>query len=174
MMKRLNWIIVALALLVGGSAVAQIYIPGGPIKPPELPAKPKAKTRPKQTANKQGKYYGVTFTCSAPSADLFIDGENIGWINGTMELKLKAGSHVVELFDVCYDDYSTTINVSGDNQSFHFNLIESTDRSKQCYLGIYYSEGSYGYPQDYTKAVEHFRNAAEQGDIYAQVNLGSC
>ena len=51
-MKRLNCILVAVALIVGGTAVAQVQIQGGPIKPPIPPAKqrqkPKKKARPKK------------------------------------------------------------------------------------------------------------------------------
>ena len=170
-MKRITCFFFALALMIGGGAVAQIYIPGGRIKPPEPTRQP---LPPKPPVSTKAKYYYVTFTCNAPYADMFIDDENMGGIHGTRELKLKAGSHVVELYESCYNNYSTTINVSGDNKSFHFNLIEKTDPSSQCYLGIYYHGGSDGYPQDYAKAVEHFRNAAEQGDICAQANLGLC
>ena len=56
-MKRITSILLTLALMLGGSAMAQIQIPGGAIKPPVPPVKqrlkPKAKARPK----KQVKYY---------------------------------------------------------------------------------------------------------------------
>ena len=174
MMKRLNNILLAVALIVCGSAIGQIQIPGGPIKPPIPPRQANPPKTQKPPMSPKFKYYDVTFTCNVPSADLFIDGENIGWIHRTQELKLTAGSHVVELYSSYYNDFSSTINVSTNNQSFHFDLIEQTDRNSQSILGFYYYEGSYGYPQDYAKAVEHFRNAAEQGDIYSQVNLGLC
>lgn len=80
-MKRLNCILIALALMVGGSAVGQIQIPGGPIKPPVPPAKqrqkPKKQARPKKAAQATVKYYDVTFTCNAPDADLYIDDDYV-------------------------------------------------------------------------------------------------
>ena len=163
MMKRLNNILVALALIVCGSAIGQIQIPGGPIKPPIPPRQANPPKTQKPPMSPKFKYYDVTFTCNVPDASLYIDDKYESGANSVCTL--KAGSHVVELYSTCYNDFSTTINVSGNNKSFHFNLIEKTDRNSQSYLGFYYYEGSYGYPQDYAKAVEHFRNAAEQGDI---------
>ncbi len=39
-------------------------------------------------------------------------------------------------------------------------------------LGYYYSEGIYGYPQDYTKALELYYRAAELGYAEAYCNIG--
>ena len=99
-MKRLNCILVAVALMVGGTAVGQINIPGGSISKPPLPPAKKCKTCGKtvndcqykghhpaqkkcKTCGKvvndcqyKGKHpkapevYDVAFTCNAYDADL--------------------------------------------------------------------------------------------------------
>ena len=74
-MKRLNCILIALALIIGSSAVGQIQIPGGPIKPPVPEAKKRTKPTAKVRPKKQVKYYDVTFNCNAYDADLYIDGD---------------------------------------------------------------------------------------------------
>ena len=175
-MKRLNWILVVLVLMIGSSAVAQIQIPGGPIKPPVPPVKtrtkPKAKTRPKKTTTQKVKYYDVTFTSNAYDGDLYIDGEYIGDANTTWTL--KSGSHKVKVITDYYNDYSTTINVSNSNKSFNLNLTEKTDAESQYQLAVNYYEGRCGYSQDYNEAVKRFRNAAEKGNASAQFWLGFC
>ena len=110
-MKRLNCILIAVALMVGGTAVGQIQIPGGSIKPPPPPVqqrqKPRPKTRPKQEEPQQAtkptqkqkqkpqvKYYDVTFTCNAPDADLYIDGDYGGAADPCQPL--KAGTHALK------------------------------------------------------------------------------
>lgn len=176
MMKRLNWFLVALALMIGGSAVAQIYIPGGPIKPP-VPAvkqrqKSKKKERPKKTTTQKVKYYDVTFSCNAYDADLYIDGEYVGDANTTWTL--TAGSHTVKVVTDYYNDYSTTINVGSSNKYFDLTLTERTDAESQFQLGINYYEGRSGFPQDQTQAAKRYKKAAEQGHAQAQNWLGYC
>ena len=175
-MKRLNWILVVLVLMIGSSAVAQIQIPGGPIKPPVPPVKtrtkPKAKTRPKKTTTQKVKYYDVTFLCNAYDADLYIDGEYVDDANTTYPL--KAGSHTVKVVTDYYNDYSTTINVSASNKSFNLNLTEKTDAESQLQLGANYYEGRSGFPKDYKKATQHLRKAADKGNAYAQNFVGIC
>ena len=39
-------------------------------------------------------------------------------------------------------------------------------------LGVYYSDGLYGFPQDYTKALELFHRAAEHGVAIAYAGIG--
>ena len=128
MMKRLNWILVAMALMVGGTAVGQINIPGGSIQKPPVPAakqrqKPKKQARPKKAAQAKVKYYDVTFTSNAYDGDLYIDGNYVGDAN--IKWTLKAGSHAVKVVTDYYNDYSTTINVSGSNKSFDLTLSTS-------------------------------------------------
>ena len=172
MMKRLNWILVAVALMVGGTAVGQINIPGGSIKPPVPPAKqrqkPKKKTRPK----KQAKYYDVTFNCNAYDADLYIDGDYVGDANTIWTL--KAGSHAVKVVTDYYNDYSTTINVSSNNKSFDLTLSEKSDAESQYMLAVNYYEGRSGFPQNYSEAVKHFLNAANKGHAKSQNWIGYC
>lgn len=48
------------------------------------------------------------------------------------------------------------------------------EKYSQFYLGVYYYFGDRGVPQDYQKAAELFTKSAEQGDSYAQCNLGDC
>ena len=48
------------------------------------------------------------------------------------------------------------------------------DPDAQFALGGYYFHGGSVVPQDYEQAVYWFRQAAEQGDSYAQFYLGSC
>ena len=104
-MKRITAILLTLALMVGGTAVGQINIPGGGISKPPLPPAKKCKTCGKtvndcqykghhppqkkcKTCGKvvndcqyKGKHpkapevYDVAFTCNAYDADLYIDGE---------------------------------------------------------------------------------------------------
>ena len=174
-MKRLNCILVALALIIGGSAVAQIQIPGGPIKPPVPPAKqrtkPKKQANPKKAAQATVKYYDVTFTCNAPDADLYIDDDYVGDANTIQAL--KAGLHTVRVFTDYYNNFSTTINVSSNN-SVDLPLTEKTDAESQYQLGINYYEGRSGFPQDYTQAAKRFLNAANKGDAEAQNWTGYC
>ena len=117
MMKRIVCLLLALILLIGIDAVAQIQIPGGPIRPPVPPAKqrtkPKAKARPKKTATQKVEYYDVTFSCNAYDANLYIDGDYIDDANTAYTL--KAGSHKVEVVTDYYNDYTSTINVSNSN-----------------------------------------------------------
>jgi len=51
--------------------------------------------------------------------------------------------------------------------------IEADDPLAMFYLGCYYDEGIYGYPQDYTKALEYWHRAAEElGHAAAHSNIG--
>ena len=171
-MKRITSILLTLALMIGGSAMAQIQIPGGAIKPPVPPVKqrlkPKAKARPK----KQVKYYDVTFNCNAPDADLYIDGNFVGDAN--IIWTLKAGSHAVKVVTDYYNDYSTTVKVSSSNKSFDLNLTEKTDAESQFQIGINYHEGRSGFPQDYDQALNYFAMAAEKGYVPAITWIGYC
>ena len=173
MMKRLKWIWVAVALMVGGTAVGQINIPGGSIQKPPVPAakqrpKPKKQARPK----KQAKYYDVTFNCNAYDADLYIDGDYVGDANTIWTL--KAGSHAVKVVTDYYNDYSTTINVSSNNKSFDLTLSEKSDAESQYMLAVNYYEGRSGFPQNYSEAVKHFLNAANKGHAKSQNWIGYC
>ena len=156
--------------MVGGTAVAQVQIQGGPIKPPIPPAKQRQKPKKKARPKKQVKYYDVTFSCNAYDADLYIDGDYVGDAN--IIWTLKSGSHRVKVVTDYYNDCSTTINVSSSKKSFDLTLTEKTDAESQFQLGINYYEGRSGFPQDYTKAAKHFHKAAEQGNANAQCNLG--
>ena len=101
-MKRLNCILVAVALIVGGTAVAQVQIQGGPIKPPIPPAKQRQKPKKKARPKKQVKYYDVTFSCNAYDADLYIDGDYVGDAN--IIWTLKSGSHRVKVVTDYYNE----------------------------------------------------------------------
>ena len=188
-MRRLNCILIAVALMVGGTAVGQIQIPGGSIKPPPPPVqqqqKPRPKTRPKQEEPQQAtkptqkqkqkpqvKYYDVTFTCNAPDADLYIDGDYVGDAN--IIWTLKAGSHAVKVVTDYYNDYSTTINVSSNNKSFYLTLSEKTDAESQYMLAVNYYEGRSGFPQNYSEAVKRYLNAANKGHAKSQNWIGYC
>ena len=64
-MKRLNCILVVVALMVGGTAVGQIQIPGGSIQKPPVPAakqrqKPKKQARPKNSARMGASHWGAS------------------------------------------------------------------------------------------------------------------
>ena len=173
-MKRITCLFFALALMIGG--LAQIQIPGGPIRPPVPPEKqrqkPKPKPGPKKTTTQKVKYYDVIFTSNAYDGDLYIDGEYVDDANTTYPL--KAGSHKVKVVTDYYYDYSTTINVSASNKSFDLNLTEKTDSESQYRLGINYHEGRFGFPKDYTETAKHFLYAADKGHIEAQNWLGCC
>jgi len=172
-MKRLNCILIAVALMVGGTAVGQINIPGGSIqKPPIPPAKQRTKPKKKAIPKKQAKYYDVTFTSNAYDGDLYIDGDYVGDAN--IKWTLKAGSHTVKVVTDYYNDYSTTINVSSSNKSFDLTLTEKTDAESQYQLGFNYYAGRSGFPWNQTLATEHFLNAANQGHADAQSWLGYC
>ncbi|MBR2085070.1 MAG: SEL1-like repeat protein, partial [Muribaculaceae bacterium] len=160
-----------MALMVGGTAVGQVQIQGGPIKPPIPPAKQRQKPKKKARPKKQVKYYDVTFTCNAYDADLYIDGDYVGDANTIWTL--KAGSHAVKVVTNYYNDYSTTVNVSG-SKSVDLNLTEKTDAESQFQLGVNYCEGRSGFPQDYTESVKRIRNAADKGFARAQNWLGYC
>ena len=173
MMKRLNCILIAVALMVGGTAVGQINIPGGSIQKPPVPAakqrqKPKKQARPK----KQAKYYDVTFNCNAYDADLYIDGDYVGDAN--IIWTLKAGSHAVKVVTDYYNDYSTTINVSSNKKSFDLTLSEKTDAESQYMLAVNYYEGRSGFPQNYSEAVKRYLNAANKGQAKSQNWIGYC
>jgi len=49
---------------------------------------------------------------------------------------------------------------------------ERGDAYAQTSLGLYYSGGQHGLPQDFTEATRWYNKAAEQGDAVAQNNLG--
>jgi len=50
--------------------------------------------------------------------------------------------------------------------------VEAEDPIAIYNLGCFYREGIYGFPQDYTKALELFRRAAKLGDTEAYLNIG--
>ena len=64
--------------------------------------------------------YDVTFSCNVPTATLYVDGNNYGTPSGTRTL--KTGNHVVRLAAEGYEDYQTTITVSGSNRSYSFEM----------------------------------------------------
>lgn len=64
--------------------------------------------------------YDVTFSCNVPTATLYIDGNNYGTPSGTRTL--KTGDHAVRLAAEGYEDYQTTITVSGSSRSYSFEM----------------------------------------------------
>ena len=64
--------------------------------------------------------YDVTFSCNVPTATLYVDGNNYGTPSGTRTL--KTGDHAVRLAAEGYEDYQTTITVSGSSRSYSFEM----------------------------------------------------
>ena len=50
--------------------------------------------------------------------------------------------------------------------------IEANDAEAIHRTGIYYRDGSYGFPQDYTKALEYWHRAGELGSFESFLNIG--
>jgi len=50
--------------------------------------------------------------------------------------------------------------------------VEAGDLNAIYNVGVYYQEGMYGYPQNYTKALEYWHKAAELGNASAYSNIG--
>ena len=50
--------------------------------------------------------------------------------------------------------------------------VEANDPIAIFNLGFYYRNGTYGFPQDYEKALEHWHRAAELGSAEAYTNIG--
>ena len=78
---------------------------------------------------------------------------------------------------LCVLVFVSTVIAKEDNALLQFlqatqNLAQQGDAEAQFVLGIMYSRGSRGVPQDNEEAVKWFRKAAEQGHASAQSNLG--
>ena len=52
------------------------------------------------------------------------------------------------------------------------NRMKAGDPVAMCNLGVCYRDGTYGFPQDYTKALELYHRAAELGLAGAYTNIG--
>ncbi len=73
-----------------------------------------------QTVSATPTAYDVTFSCNVPTATLYIDGNNYGTPSGTRTL--KTGNHSIRLTAEGYEDYQTTISVSGSSHSYSFEM----------------------------------------------------
>ena len=64
--------------------------------------------------------YDVTFSCNVSTATLYIDGNNYGTPSGIRTL--KTGEHSIRLTAQGYEDYQSTISVSGNSRTFSFTM----------------------------------------------------
>ncbi|MBR1688336.1 MAG: SEL1-like repeat protein [Prevotella sp.] len=174
-----------------GKAVSECKYKGKHPKPNQQSSQHSSQggQRPQQAAQPSG--YDISFSCNASNATMYIDGADYGHPSGSRYL--KRGSHSVRVVADGYQDYTTTINVSG-STSYHFSMqarqgtysteaerlyrakAEAGNAYSQCELGICYYRGDKGVAKDYVKAVEWFRRAANNSssDGGGEEWLGFC
>eukprot|EP00956_Cyclotella_meneghiniana_P007787 scaffold10383_cov44-Cyclotella_meneghiniana.AAC.6 len=75
---------------------------------------------------------------------------------------------------VCpYCNTPTPRDIEEYNQRLFVRMEKFNDANAMTNLGVHYNLGEDGYPMDYSKAAELFRNASELGSAHAHYNLGN-
>ena len=74
--------------------------------------------------------------------------------------------------DKCVFCRATPPKSEEEDKERHEKRIEANNATAMHNLGVYYSDGTDGYPQDNVKALELWHRAAELGNAYAYASIG--
>ena len=107
-------------------------------------------------------------------AEIFVDGKKVGTTPDVFR-NIQIGNHRVEIRKDGFEPLTQTVTINENQQTPLSGALKEKPSSQMLFeLGEDYYNGRNGKKKNYNKAVEYYRQAAEEGHATAQCNLGNC
>ena len=108
------------------------------------------------------------------NAEIFVDGKKVGTTPDVFR-NIQIGNHRVEIRKDGFEPLTQTVTINENQQTPLSGALKEKPSSQVLFeLGEDYYNGRNGKKKNYNKAVEYYRQAAEEGHATAQCNLGNC
>ena len=108
------------------------------------------------------------------NAEIFVDGKKVGTTPDVFR-NIQIGNHRVEIRKDGFEPLTQTVTINENQQTPLSGALKEKPSSQMLFeLGEDYYNGRNGKKKNYNKAVEYYRQAAQEGHATAQGRLGYC